>query len=84
MITVRKAYEELQRDGFIDTAVGRGSFVAERNREFYMEEQQRLAEEHLRQAAEIGLRQAAEIGRVHHIPLETLQDILKIFYTEEE
>ena len=54
VITVRKAYEELQRDGFIDTAVGRGSFVAERNREFYMEEQQRLAEEHLRQAAEIG------------------------------
>ena len=50
--------------------------MAERNREFYMEEQQRLAEEHLRQAA--------EIGRVHHIPLETLQDILKIFYTEEE
>ena len=49
VITVRKAYEELQRDGFIDTAVGRGSFVAERNREFYMEEQQRLAEEHLRQ-----------------------------------
>ena len=76
VITVRKAYEELQRDGFIDTAVGRGSFVAERNREFYMEEQQRLAEEHLRQAA--------EIGRVHHIPLETLQDILKMFYTEEE
>ena len=33
VITVRKAYEELQRDGFIDTAVGRGSFVAERNRE---------------------------------------------------
>lgn len=76
VITVRKAYEELQRDGFIDTAVGRGSFVAERNREFYMEEQQRLVEEHLRQAA--------EIGRVHHIPLETLKDILTIFYTEEE
>ena len=76
VITVRKAYEELQRDGFIDTAVGRGSFVAERNREFYMEEQQRLAEEHLRQAA--------EIGRVYHIPLETLKDILTIFYTEEE
>ena len=28
VITVQRAYEELQRDGFIETTVGRGSFVA--------------------------------------------------------
>lgn len=61
VITVRKAYEELQRDGFIETAVGRGSFVSAQNKEFYKEQQQRLAEEHLQMAAEIG----HKIGRAH-------------------
>ena len=60
VITVQKAYEDLQRDGFIETTVGRGSFVSAQNKEFYQEEQQRIAEEHLQAAAEIG-----QIGRAH-------------------
>ena len=32
VITVQKAYEDLQRDGFIETTVGRGSFVSAANR----------------------------------------------------
>lgn len=75
VITVQKAYEDLQRDGFIETTVGRGSFVSAQNKEFYQEEQQRLAEEHLLKAA--------EIGRISNIPLETLVKILSMFYTEE-
>ena len=47
VITVQKAYEDLQRDGFIETTVGRGSFVSAQNKEFDQEEQQRMAEEHL-------------------------------------
>lgn len=76
VITVQKAYEDLQRDGFIETTVGRGSFVAARNQELYQEEQQRLAEEHLQAAA--------EIGRVHNISLEKLTELLALFYQEEE
>ncbi len=72
VITVRKAYEELKRDGFIETAVGRGSFVSAQNKEFYKEQQQRLAEEHLQMAA--------DIGRMNDIPLETLQELLAMFY----
>lgn len=75
VITVQKAYEDLQRDGFIETTVGRGSFVSAQNKDFYQEEQQRLAEEHLLKAA--------EIGRISNIPLETLVKILSMFYTEE-
>ena len=37
VITVQKAYEDLQRDGFIETTVGRGSFVSARNKEFYQD-----------------------------------------------
>ncbi len=75
VITVQRAYEDLQRDGFIVTTVGRGSFVAALNKEFYQEEQQRLAEEHLQAAA--------DIGRISHIPLSKLVDLLSIFYTGE-
>lgn len=76
VITVQKAYEDLQRDGFIETTVGRGSFVSARNKEFYQEEQQRIAEEHLQAAA--------DIGRVSNIPLSKLMELLTIFYMEDE
>ena len=76
VITVQKAYEDLQRDGFIETTVGRGSFVAAQNKEFYQEEQQRIAEEHL----EI----AAQIGRTSNIPLSKLTELLTMFYMEDE
>ena len=76
VITVQKAYEDLTRDGFIETTVGRGSFVAARNKELYQEEQQRMAEEHLQAAA--------EIGRMSNISLEKLTKMLELFYREDE
>ena len=76
VITVQKAYEDLQRDGFIETTVGRGSFVSARNKEFYQEEQHRIAEEHLQAAA--------NIGRVSNIPLSKLTELLTMFYMEDE
>ncbi len=74
VITVQKAYEDLQRDGFIETTIGRGSFVSAQNKDFYQEEQQRQAEEHLQIAA--------EIGRASGIPVEKLMELLKLFYEE--
>ena len=76
VITVQKAYEDLQRDGFIETTVGRGSFVSAQNKDFYQEEQQRLAEEHLQEAA--------DIGRISGISLEKLIELLTMFYQEED
>ena len=75
-ITFQKAYEDLQMDGFIEKKVGRGSFVSAQNKDFYQEEQQRLAEEHLQEAA--------DIGRTSGIPLEKLIELLTMFYQEEE
>ena len=74
VITVQKAYEDLQRDGFIETTVGRGSFVSARNRDFYQEERQRQAEAHLEAAA--------GIGRQSGISLEKLVELLTLFYQE--
>ena len=75
VITVQKAYEDLQRDGFIVTTVGRGSYVAAPNKEFYREEQQRQAEEHLQAGA--------DIGRAAGIPAEKLCELLQLFYRED-
>ncbi len=76
VITVQKAYEDLQRDGFIETTVGRGSFVSALNKDFMQEEQQQKAEEHLQAAA--------DIGRANGISLEKLLELLTLFYQEEE
>ena len=74
VITVQRSYEDLTRDGFIETVSGKGSFVASQNREFIQEEQLRIAEELLQNAA--------EIGRTHGIPYEQLANILKLFYED--
>ena len=76
VITVQKAYEDLQRDGFIETTVGRGSFVSAQNKEFVREEQQRRAEEHLQHAA--------EIGKTSGISVEKLIELLEMFYRGDE
>lgn len=74
VITVQRAYEDLTRDGFIETVSGKGSFVAAQNKEFILEEQLRIAEELLQKAA--------QIGRTHGISYEQMTAILKLFYEE--
>lgn len=74
VITVQRAYEDLTRDGFIETVSGKGSFVASQNMDLIREEQLRTAEELLQKAA--------EIGRAHGIGYERLAGILKMFYEE--
>jgi len=76
VITVQRAYEELQRDGFIETEVGRGTYVLARNKEFYKEQQQKKIEEYLQLAI--------EVAKENAITLEKITEILKILYLEEE
>jgi GntR family transcriptional regulator len=75
VITTKRAYEDLERDGFIYTVVGKGSFVAEKNLEFVREEQLRIVEDHLTKAVE-----GAKAGG---ISLNEIIDILRLIYEEE-
>lgn len=75
VITVQRAYDDLQRDGFIETTVGRGSFVSAQNRDFIQEEQQKKVENYLSLAA--------ETARSSGIKMEKLVELLNIFYLEE-
>ena len=50
VITTKRAYEELEREGFLTSITGKGSFVAGKNTEFLKEEQLRKVEGHLQEA----------------------------------
>lgn len=47
VITTKRAYEELERQGFIESYTGKGSFVKAQNKELFREEQLRQIEEML-------------------------------------
>ena len=76
VITVQRAYEDLQRDGFIETTVGRGSFVSAQNKDFIKEEKQKQIEEHLLIVV--------DMAKSNGIDLEKLIDLLSIFYLRED
>ena len=72
VITVQRAYEDLQRDGFIESGVGRGSFVSARNKDVIQEEQQRKLE--------TLLLEVTEIARQNGVSSERLKSLIDIFY----
>ena len=55
-LTVKKAYDELEREGFTVTIHGKGSYVTAANTELMMEEQKKEVEQDLEQAILIGRR----------------------------
>lgn len=75
VITTKRAYEELERDGFIETVVGKGSFIASKNIEFIKEENLRILEEYLSKAV--------KIARSSDITLQEIYDIINILYGDE-
>ena len=53
VITTKRAYEELEREGFIYTVAGKGCFVAARSREWMREDLLRRIEEHLQELSRL-------------------------------
>ena len=76
VITTKRAYEELERDGFLDNVPGKGCFVAAQNRELVREAQLRKVEEKLVQAV--------EEARKGAFPLEDLHEMLDVLYRGED
>ena len=75
VLTVQKAYDALQADGFIETTAGKGCFVSAQNQDFYLEEQQKRIAEHFTEAI--------EIAKVSGIKLDQLQSLLSLLYEED-
>ena len=74
VITTKRAYDDLERDGFIESFTGKGSFVAQKNVEFIREEQLKAAEEHLKNA--VCAAKSSGISRAE------LEEMLRILYEE--
>ena len=69
VITTKRAYEELEREGFLYTVPGKGCFVAARNTDLLREENLRRMEAHLEEAARL----AALCGLTADEMIETLR-----------
>ena len=76
VLTVQKAYETLQEEGFIETTAGKGCYVSVQNQDFYLEEQQKKIEG--------CFTEAIEIARVSGINLEKLVGLLTLLYQEDD
>ncbi|WP_044974876.1 GntR family transcriptional regulator [Ruminococcus sp. HUN007] len=69
-MTTKRAYEELERDGFIESYTGKGSFVKAQNLEIYREEQIRRIE--------ALLMEAGDAARKAGLTMEELHDLLDL------
>ena len=72
VITTKRAYEELERDGFIESYTGKGSFVKAQNMELFREEQLKSIESLLSEA--VG--KARQCG----LSLPEMHEILELVY----
>lgn len=74
VITTKRAYEELEKSGFITTQAGRGSFVSLKNKEI-------VREELFRQIEDI-MQKAVAIAQTANISKDELIEILELCYEE--
>ena len=75
VMTTKRAYADLERDGFIETIAGKGSYVAGRNQDF-------LREELIRQV-EIHLTKAVSVARLANVNKEELHELLDLLLEDE-
>ncbi|MFT6054294.1 MAG: GntR family transcriptional regulator [Roseivirga sp.] len=76
VITTKRTYEELEKEGFIDVVAGKGSFVAVQNKELLREKKMKSIEDML-------VNTVAEAHKMG-ITLKELKEMLTILYSSEE
>lgn len=67
LITTKRAYEELEKDGFIDNYVGKGCFIKAQNLDFVREEGIKRTEEYLIKACEAARQCQLSLSEVKEI-----------------
>lgn len=66
-MTTKRAYEELERDGFIESYTGRGSFVKAQNLELYREEQIKRIESLLMEVSDTAQKAGITMQELHEM-----------------
>lgn len=75
-LTVKKAYDELEEEGYIKTIQGKGSFVAPKNIELMKEERRREIEKHVEEII--------KIAKIYNINKSEIDDIFNYIASEED
>lgn len=75
VITTKNAYEELEKEGYVETIPGKGTYVANKNTEIIRDEQL--------QKIENLIDTAVSIAKISGISKKEIEDILSILYEEE-
>jgi GntR family transcriptional regulator len=76
VITTKRAYDDLEREGFLDTVGGKGTFVSVQNKDLMREKKMKIVEDKLNEAVS----QAKMLG----IDLEALKVMLSLLFREDE
>lgn len=74
-LTVKRAYDELERGGFIKTVQGKGSFVAPKNLELIKEEKLKEIQDYIEKIY--------TISKISNISEEEVKELFKIIFEEE-
>ncbi|AWV33969.1 GntR family transcriptional regulator [Paenibacillus sp. FSL R7-0048] len=75
VITTKRAYEELEREGLINSIVGKGSFVSGADQEFIREQRLRIMENKMKEIID----ESKMLG----INFAEFSEMLKLLYEEE-
>lgn len=75
VITTKRAYDELEKDGFIVTVPGKGTYIAAQNMELLRETRLKIIEEKLSEAV--------ETAKSIKLTVIELKEMLEILYEEE-
>ena len=73
-LTVKRAYDELEEEGYIKTVQGKGSFVAPKNLEL-------IKEEKLREIQEL-IERIYDISKISNITEDEIKELFKIIFNE--
>lgn len=76
VITTKRAYEELEREGLINSIVGKGSFVSGADQEFIREQRLRIMENKMKEIID----ESKGLG----IDFDEFIEMLKLLYEEEQ
>ena len=74
-LTVKKAYDELEQEGYIKTVQGKGSFVAPKNLELIREEKLKEIQNYMEKIY--------DISKISNISEEEIMELFKMIFEEE-
>ena len=75
VITTKNAYEELEKEGYVETIPGKGTYVANKNAEIIKDEQLQKIEQLIEKAV--------TIAKISSISKKEMEEILNILYGED-